>query len=105
MKDVKQISEEQRKDVTNVDVMRELQGDRVVVLKLIGQELQMTHVLTVVRVVDVDRQELRLVNRENKTHKPDWPLSQAMLDHFKPVGHGYEEHKAKWQVTVKPKAS
>lgn len=93
------------KDITSKDTMRELQGDRVVVLTHdVDGVLYVAHVLTLVRLIDLDHEELRMVNRDSKRHKPDWPLSQAMFDHFKPADpEDRDKLQAKWQVTIKPR--
>lgn len=83
------------KDVTKIDTMRDYQGDRV----LLFRHGVLAHVMTVVRVVHPDKQELHLTNRECKSHKPDWPLTQALFDHFKPAPANAEQ--AKWQLSVK----
>lgn len=89
----------QRLDITDPKSMMILQGDRVIVYKHgINGELIEFHVMTIVRVMG-DRQELRLVNRDNKTRKPDWPFTQDWYDSLRKA----EENKvrAKWQVTLK----
>jgi hypothetical protein len=87
------------KDVTDPKTILEHQGDRVLVFKNNGVDLAMVHVLTMVNVVELDRRVLHLTNRESKSSKPDWVLTQALFDHFRPAGENKEQ--AKWAVTVK----
>lgn len=87
--------------MTDPKTILEHQGDRVLVFKNTGAELALVHVLTMVNVVHLDKRELHLTNRESKTGKPDWVLTQALFDHFRPAGENKEQ--AKWAVTVKGK--
>jgi hypothetical protein len=84
-------------DITKPNTMRELQGDRVLLIKHSTGEL--VRVMTLVRVVDTDRQSLHLSDRENKNHKPDWPLTQALADHFKPARPNAKG--ATWELRIK----
>ncbi len=87
------------KDVTDPNTILEYQGDRVMVFKHQGAELVRAHVLTIVNVVNIDNRVLYMTNRDSKTHKPDWPLTQALFDHLRPAGANKEQ--AKWALTVK----
>ncbi len=96
------------KDVTDPKTILEYQGDRVLVLKhrqidslQVGTEQALAYVLTIVNVVNADNRTLYLTNRDSKTHKPDWPLTQALFDHLRPAGENKEQ--AKWALTVKGK--
>lgn len=64
-------------DVTDPEVMYEHQGQKVFVFK---SSTQAQYVLTLVRVLDIGKQELRLTNREIKSGKPDWPVSQRLWE-------------------------
>lgn len=82
--------------------MREFQGDRVIVYKHAPTgERELSWVMTMVRVVEPDKQALHLTNRESKRCKPDWPLTQALFDALRPAGQN--KHQAKWEITVKSK--
>jgi hypothetical protein len=89
-----------RPDITQPQNMLDIQGDRVIVYKHgpTGERV-MAWVLTLVRVIDMGCQSMRMVNRENKTRQPDWLFTQKWYDRLLPAG----ENKlgAKWQVTVK----
>lgn len=91
-----------RPDITVPENMLDVQGDRVIVYKhSTTGSLDVAHVLTLVRVIDETRQEIRMVNREAKDRKPDWAFTQVWYDRLRPA----EENKfgAKWQVTLKQK--
>jgi len=81
--------------VTDRNRMLEIQGDRVLLHKL-GVPAR---VLTIVHAVNETGHELRLVNREDKSGKPDWPISQKLFEAIHPA----KDNKAKavWEVTVK----
>ena len=81
--------------------MLAIQGDRVLVYNHVDDDLRLVYVLTLIRVIDVDRQEMRLVNRDAKTGKPDWAFTQKYYDSLKPAK--ANEHGAKWEVTVRYK--
>ena len=83
--------------------MLSLQGDRVLIYQHAEHNgsLLLAHVLTLVRVVDVDRQEMRLVNRDSKERDPDWSFTQVWLDKLRPAREN--KHNAKWEVTLKAK--
>lgn len=68
--------------VTDRKLMLEQQGKRVLVSKTDGSR---TWALTIVHVVDVDKHELRLTNRDDKTRKPDWALSQKLWEAIEPA--------------------
>lgn len=92
----------------NVDdpaTMLSLQGDRVLVYKHSNSEnngaLLLAYVLTLVRVIDIGRQEMRLVNRDSKERQPDWPCTQIWVDKLRPAREN--KHSAKWEVTLKSK--
>lgn len=86
-------------DVHSVDTLLTLQGDKVLVRGKHADGRVEEWLLTFVHVVDVDRRELRLVNRENKSRQPDWHVKQALLDAVKPA----EENKvgAKWRLAIR----
>lgn len=86
-------------DITQVDTMREVQGDKVVVYTQENGTLEARHLLTLIRVVDQEKQELHLVNREKRSAKPDWPLTQAFFDHLRPAAEN--KFEATWEITVK----
>jgi len=88
-------------DLTQPKNMLALQGDRVVVYKHEGKALVMEHVLTLVRVIDFDRQEMRMVNRESKTRLPDWPFTQQGYEHLRPAAEN--KFNAQWELTLKAK--
>jgi hypothetical protein len=87
-------------DISKPANMLAIQGDRVLVYNHVDASLQLVYVLTVIRVIDVDRQEMRLINREGKTHKPDWLFTQKWYDSLRPARANKEG--AKWEVTLKP---
>lgn len=69
--------------VTDRNLMLEQQGKRVRVEKSDGSHVW---ALTIVHVVDVgEKHELRLANRDDKTHKPDWALSQKLWEAIEPA--------------------
>lgn len=86
-------------DVHSVDTLLKLQGDKVLVHGKHADGRVEEWLLTFIHVVDVDRRELRLVNRETRDRQPDWHVKQTLLDAVKPA----EENKAgaKWRVSVK----
>lgn len=93
----------------NVDdpaTMLSLQGDRVLVYKHSNSEnngaLLLAYVLTLVRVIDIGRQEMRLVNRDSKERQPDWAFTQVWLEKLRPAREN--KQNAKWEVTLKCKA-
>ena len=90
-----------RPDITKPENMLAIQGDLVLVYKHEGDAVVLADVLTLVRVMDVGRQEMRLCNRASKDRKPDWPFTQAWYDRLKPARDNKEG--AKWEVTLKPK--
>lgn len=83
-------------NVTDRNLMLEHQGKRVLVAKEDGSR---HWALTIVHVVDGDKHELRLANRDSKDHKPDWPLRQAMWESIEPA----EPNKLNcdYEVTIK----
>lgn len=82
------------------DAMRKLQGDRVLVYRHADNgHLLLAHVLTLVRVIGVDRQEMRLVNRDSKERQPDWSFTPVWFDKLRPAPEN--KQSAKWQVTLK----
>lgn len=92
-----------RPDITDPANMLAVQGDRVLVYKHSDNgHLLLAHVLTLVRVIDVGGQEMRLVNRDDKMRLPDWAFTQKWYD----VLRSAPENKqgAKWEVTLKLKA-
>lgn len=91
-------------NVADPETMLSLQGDRVLVYKHAENNgtLLLAYVLTLVRVVDVGRQEMRLVNRDSKDRQPDWLCTQVWLDKLRPAPAGNKQN-AKWEVTLKSK--
>lgn len=90
-------------DVSQPDTMRKLQGDRVLVYRHSESgHLLLAHVMTLVRVVGVDGQEMRLVNRDSKDRRPSWAFTQVWLDKLRPAPVGNKQN-AKWEVTLKAK--
>ena len=87
-------------DITVPRNMLAIQGDRVIVYSH-GAE-QFDYVLTLVRVMDVDTQEMRLVNRDDKSRKPDWLFTQKWYDSLRPARENKEN--ATWEVTLKAKS-
>lgn len=81
-------------DVTSLDTLLNLQGDTVLTHK--GEQ---EWFLTFVHVVDVGGRSLRLVNRVAKGRKPDWPVSQALLNAVHPAPPNAEG--AKWELRLK----
>jgi hypothetical protein len=81
-------------DITNPEVMVQYQGDRVLVHKAGVPD----KVLTLVRVMDVSKQHMRLCNREDKTRKPDWPLTHALWAAMVPANPNKEG--CKWELSV-----
>ncbi len=88
-------------NVTDTDTMRSLQGDRVLIYRHAANNgaLLLAHVMTLVRRIDVGGQELRLVNKDERTGQPDWAFTQNWLDKLRPAP--ANKHNAKWQVTLK----
>lgn len=84
-------------DITIPLNMLAIQGDRVLVYNHGGSQPQ--HVLTLIRVIDVAKQELRLINRDDKSRKPDWTFTQKWYDSLRPARENTEG--AKWEVTLK----
>ena len=79
-----------------------IQGDRVLLHWTMADNSEESGdmVLTVVHVVDIDdRRELRLVNREDKTFSPDWPLSQKLLAAMQPCP--TNAFNARWKLRAK----
>jgi len=74
-----------KRDVTRRDTMLELQGDTV----LLDNEL----VLTIVRVIDVNKQWLELSTRTRKNCE-SWPLTQELANLLKPS----KDPRAKWTL-------
>jgi hypothetical protein len=91
----------QRPDITQPDNMLAIQGDLVLVYRHEGETVTLAHTLTLVRVLDVGRQEMRMVNRASKNRKPDWLFTQAWYDRLRPAQENKEG--AQWEVTLKPK--
>ena len=79
--------------------MLAIQGDRVLVYTHEGDSLVLDFVLTLVRCLDLGKQEMRMVNREAKDRQPDWPFTQKWYDSLRPA----RENKlnAQWEVTLK----
>lgn len=88
----------QRPDITQPENMLAIQGDLVLVYKQMGGVVH-AYTLTLVRVIDIGHQEMRMVNRASKDRKPDWPFTQKWYDRLKPARENKEG--AKWEVTVK----
>lgn len=80
-----------KRDITKREVMLELQGDLVLVNPKHENEL----LLTIVRVVDVDRQWLALSNRQSKARE-SYDLTQEIADRLSPS----KDPRAKWQMFV-----
>ena len=84
--------------------MRKIQGDLILVYKHAETvKLELVHTLTLVHVVDVDRHEMRMVNRTSKTRKPDWPFNQLWYDKLRQIDPASNKARAKWEVTLKQK--
>ncbi len=81
--------------VASVDVMLAHQGDRVLLLKPGKPD----RAFTLVHVVDTTGHQFRLVNRDDKTRKPDWALSQLIWDAMSPARPNKLD--CKWEVTVR----
>lgn len=77
-------------NVTQRETMLQLQGDLVLV-ETGDEEL----LLTIVRIVDVDKQELALVNRQSKAHET-WPFTQEVCDRLLPS----KDPRAKWRLAL-----
>jgi hypothetical protein len=78
-------------NVTSRETMLNLQGDLVLLNP--GHEDEM--LLTIVRVVDVDRQWLALSNRQSKARE-SYELTQEAADRLSPS----KDPRAKWQMFV-----
>lgn len=89
-----------RPDITQPENMLAVQGDKVIVYKH-GENGHrvLAHVLTLVRVMDMGSQHMRLVNREGKVRSPDWAFTQVWYDRLKEAPKN--EFGAKWEVTLK----
>ena len=84
-------------DVKSVDTMLKVQGERVVVHWRWHDGTGEGVVLcTFVHVVDVDRRELRLVNRDERSRQPDWGVSQKLFESIRPMPPN--TFNAKWQL-------
>lgn len=68
--------------VNDRNLMLDHQGKRVRVEKSDGSHVW---ALTIVHVIDADKHELRLCNRDSKDHKPDWTLSQKLWEAIEPA--------------------
>ena len=79
------------RDVTDVETMRDLQGDLVLVNP--GKEDEL--VLTIVRRMEPDKQELVLVNRNNRKGE-SWPLTQELCNWLMPS----QDPRAKWTLVI-----
>lgn len=82
--------------VTDRSLMLEQQGKRVRVEKSDGSHVW---ALTIVHVVDADKHELRLCNRDDKTHKPDWVLSQKLWEAIEPAEPN--DMNCQYEITIK----
>lgn len=89
-----------RPDLTQPRNMLAIQGDRVLVYS--HGAAQFDYVLTLIRVIGVGGQEMRMVNRDDKSRKPDWSFTQKWYDSLRPARENKEN--AKWEVTLKAKA-
>jgi len=67
------------KDVTDSNVMLDLQGDRVVAI--LGKQ---TLMLTIVRIVVETGSQLLLVSDRYKKYRREWPLLQPLADRLEP---------------------
>lgn len=65
--------------------------------------LAVAYLLTLVHVVDGNKHEMRMVNRDSKTRKPDWPLTQVWFDKLRQVDPASNKQGARWEVTLKSK--
>ena len=90
-----------RPDITKPENMLDIQGDKVLVYTHAENAIELAHIMTLVRVIGIGTQEMRLVNKEGKTRKPDWLFTQKWYDSLKPARENKEG--AKWEVTLKPK--
>ena len=90
-------------DITIPLNMLAIQGDRVLVYSHGSGGLLLDCVLTLIRVVGSGQQEMRLVNRDAKSRKPDWTFTQKWYDSLRPARENKEG--AKWEVTLKSKAT
>ena len=79
-----------KRDVTNRETMLELQGDLVLVNP--GKDELL---LTIVRLVDINKQELLLVDRGSKA-RDTWTLTQELCDRLTPS----KDPQAKWALIV-----
>ena len=92
-----------RPDITKPENMLDIQGDRVLVYNRVnGDDAELANIMTIVRVIGIGTQEMRLVNKEGKTRKPDWLFTQKWYDSLKPARENKEN--AKWEVTLKAKS-
>ena len=88
-----------RPDITQVNNLLAIQGDRVLVYRHGDKdELKLAHVLTLVHLVG-EKREMRLMNREGRSRKPDWAFTQAWYDRLREARKN--EFGAKWEVTLK----
>lgn len=83
-------------DVTDRNLMLEQQGKRVRVEKSDGSHVW---ALTIVHVVDEHGHSLRLCNRDDKTHKPDWALSQKLWEAIEPAEKN--DLNCEYEITIK----
>lgn len=81
-----------RGSVTDRSVIRNVQGDRVLVLR--GDEMLL---MTFVNKIG-ETSQLRLVNREVKAHRPDWRVTQELWEAIEPAPEN--KLQAKWFVEV-----
>jgi len=88
-----------RPDITDPQNMLDVQGDRVIVYNEGNAVAE--HVLTLVRVMGIGHQEMRMVNKESKTRQPDWAFTQKWYDRLRPAGEN--KLNAKWEVIVRAK--
>jgi len=85
-------------DVKSVDTMLKVQGQRVLLFWRDGEESGAV-VCTFVHVIDVDRRrELRLVNKDERSHEPDWPVGQKSFDAIRPAAPN--KFNAQWQLNI-----
>jgi hypothetical protein len=75
--------------------MLRLQGDRVLLVDGAPRRSG-SLILTIVQVVDVNKRELMLINREDKSREA-WPLTQDLMDRFVPLKN---DPTAKWKLTL-----
>ena len=57
-----------RPDITQPKNMLAIQGERVLVYSHEGDQLYLDFVLTLVRCIDIGRQEMRMVNQIGRAH-------------------------------------